>query len=975
MRFVEVHLDGFGKLLNCTFTFAPGLNLIFGPNEAGKSTLQRALLTLLYGLYEEGSVTRAKQEAAKVLAPWARGVDFSGWLIYQLDDGHAFRVVRSFSGRLATRLESAPDGQDVSSEYRSASHGQLFFAEAQLGMSKTVFENTCVVRQAELIALEQSARAITDTLMRLSASASQGIATSDAVGLLDEALRDEIGTDRAWTKPLAQARKRLEELEAAQQQTSKARRDAFALIAELNQEQTELEGLDRDIERLQYLAALVEQQAIQAQLDASIQADDEARRLAAEVERCKPWASFPAHLRDQVIRLDAERSRLARELAEEAPRVADVRRQRAELAHQIVKAESKVAALADARDVPTERLPAVQKLLMQWDSARAAEQAAKARLGQTKGRLAQLRQSLSEEQTRVGGTAKLGPMGLAQLQQRWTGAHQEAEQARIRLQRDWSAWNRVGVTDERFHAMAEIARQFYAGTYVVEHPRRGCRPLSGSKTLRGPPPDVVTHFQIKPIRDQWETTQIASQTAKKQLAAVEEQVRQRLGLESGQPVDQAAFEAANRRLIELTHRSSEVEVQRQAVTAAENDVQSARSAAKIAEQALAQALVTLGYTGANPRAAMQSFEKAYQRKAQYDRATTELERLRAEDRLLAQEDQTQAHREEALRTACQSLRATLTEAGIAVAGDDLSDAVDKFEEQHRYHQRWLRAQESYRAALARPASGLTQQDREAARKRLPDLTQQLMGWQASHPEWGNLRADHDAHDYRERSGKLEMLCQTKRERCTQLQVSLQRMTTGLSHPAEIAEEIATTEAQVRRLESLRDLLTLARDELEAATQEYQRAFAPRLEQLVSDGLTRATQGRYAQVGIDPGTLAVTLVAPERNESVEAAWLSTGTRDLIYLLLRIGVSRVMSRTGETLPLLLDDPLVQLDRNRQEHTLQLLADLAEETQIILFTKDDDVLRWFQEELAGNTKHHSYTTLQRSSVQGADPKQLIS
>jgi uncharacterized protein YhaN len=95
--------------------------------------------------------------------------------------------------------------------------------------------------------------------------------------------------------------------------------------------------------------------------------------------------------------------------------------------------------------------------------------------------------------------------------------------------------------------------------------------------------------------------------------------------------------------------------------------------------------------------------------------------------------------------------------------------------------------------------------------------------------------------------------------------------------------------------------------------------------------------------------------PEREEPVAAEQLSTGTRELIYLLLRIGVARLMSRTHETLPLLLDDPLVQLDRRRQEQFLGLLAELAKETQVFLFTKDDDLLQWFRRELGDSGTHH--------------------
>ncbi|XOS91917.1 ATP-binding protein [Brevibacillus laterosporus] len=46
----DLHIKGFGKWQERTFTFAPGLNLFYAPNEAGKTTLLQALVASLYGM-------------------------------------------------------------------------------------------------------------------------------------------------------------------------------------------------------------------------------------------------------------------------------------------------------------------------------------------------------------------------------------------------------------------------------------------------------------------------------------------------------------------------------------------------------------------------------------------------------------------------------------------------------------------------------------------------------------------------------------------------------------------------------------------------------------------------------------------------------------------------------------------------------------------------------------------------------------
>ena len=50
MRLTRIEIEGFGALRAVDLHFGPAMNLVVGPNEAGKSTLQEAILAGLYGL-------------------------------------------------------------------------------------------------------------------------------------------------------------------------------------------------------------------------------------------------------------------------------------------------------------------------------------------------------------------------------------------------------------------------------------------------------------------------------------------------------------------------------------------------------------------------------------------------------------------------------------------------------------------------------------------------------------------------------------------------------------------------------------------------------------------------------------------------------------------------------------------------------------------------------------------------------------
>jgi len=56
-------------------------------------------------------------------------------------------------------------------------------------------------------------------------------------------------------------------------------------------------------------------------------------------------------------------------------------------------------------------------------------------------------------------------------------------------------------------------------------------------------------------------------------------------------------------------------------------------------------------------------------------------------------------------------------------------------------------------------------------------------------------------------------------------------------------------------------------------------------------------------------------------------------------------------SEPVPLLLDDPLVDLDDVRIENFLDLLLELTRDVQILLFTKDEATRRWFERSCAGD------------------------
>ena len=95
MRFIDLHIDGFGKFHDLALSFDEGMNILYGRNEAGKSTLHAFLQAMLYGLERRPGVGSAAR-LHKKYRPWDTPETFGGQLRLR-HEGKIYRIVRDFS--------------------------------------------------------------------------------------------------------------------------------------------------------------------------------------------------------------------------------------------------------------------------------------------------------------------------------------------------------------------------------------------------------------------------------------------------------------------------------------------------------------------------------------------------------------------------------------------------------------------------------------------------------------------------------------------------------------------------------------------------------------------------------------------------------------------------------------------------------------------------------------------------------------
>jgi len=130
-------------------------------------------------------------------------------------------------------------------------------------------------------------------------------------------------------------------------------------------------------------------------------------------------------------------------------------------------------------------------------------------------------------------------------------------------------------------------------------------------------------------------------------------------------------------------------------------------------------------------------------------------------------------------------------------------------------------------------------------------------------------------------------------------------------------------------------LLIAKEMLDRAMQAFREENSGQLLSIISDLIEQMTEGRYTQVEHDPDQEGGLILSGPNDLRRTPAELSTGTREQLYLAIRLAYIRHYCEGAQPLPVLMDDILVNFDDARQLATLKVLMDFDPRIQIIMLT----------------------------------------
>ena len=228
MKIKKLKINGFGKLKDKDIELKEGINIIYGKNEAGKSTLLKFITGMFYGVSKNKNGGNIP-EIDKV-EPWDNE-EFSGKINYVLDNKNEYEVYREFKKKNPKIFNS--NLEDISKDFNiDKTKGNQFFYD-QTGLDESTFITSVITKQGEVKLDDKSQNNIIQKISNILGTGEDTNSYSKIISKLKKKLNDEVGTSNTKEKPINTVEKRINELSIEKEKLEAYQSEQFEIEEEI----------------------------------------------------------------------------------------------------------------------------------------------------------------------------------------------------------------------------------------------------------------------------------------------------------------------------------------------------------------------------------------------------------------------------------------------------------------------------------------------------------------------------------------------------------------------------------------------------------------------------------------------------------------------------------------------------------------------------------------------------------------------
>ena len=258
MKINKLKINTYGKLKEKEIDFKENINVIYGKNEAGKSTLLSFITNCFYGISKNKN-GKEISDFEKYM-PWS-GDDFSGKLEYELDNQKKFEIFRDFKKKNPKIFNEKME--DISKEFNiDKNKGNEFFYE-QTKIDEDLFLSTLAINQNEVKLENQAQNFLIQKIANLAQTGDDSTSFKMVIDRINRRQLDEVGTERSREKPINIISKNLQELLNEKENLEKYKNFKYEFEEQENNLNNEIINLENENDFLREIKLLNENEKIE----------------------------------------------------------------------------------------------------------------------------------------------------------------------------------------------------------------------------------------------------------------------------------------------------------------------------------------------------------------------------------------------------------------------------------------------------------------------------------------------------------------------------------------------------------------------------------------------------------------------------------------------------------------------------------------------------------------------------------------
>ena len=932
----RLQISGFGGVSGEITFDTEKINLLVGPNESGKSTVAAAIAAALYGLDEDRRGYRGRLTPRDQFEPWD-GKPYAIELAFEVGS-ERYTVNRHF-GRQKVTVYREGTG-DVTEEFRTGPN-EYSIGEMLLGVNVDQFVRSALWLQpgpgrfagGEVRPDDQ----LSSLLERQASSVSGDASAQAALDVLENALRQyPVGDTKILVS--TQIRRLTQQIETLQEELTKEEKRierAALALDELRQAREIETKLEAEKDHVAYRAERATRTEKQAVLQRNVEARESLDKLEKEHEHLSQVPTIDRETADSLRRARVQLEEAERSLADlEAERKREVEEPMAELQSE----RDATSQYEWARPVHRTEL---DDLIREHERLADGQSQAEAKRTLVQKELEKAGIDFRRHEARSERFAALSPSDSEALSQYPASAQASATE---RVRADEEADEALGIMNQ---IGSERTRRRVMGGGILAI-GIGAIALSIWLALQGQVTfsfgglavaligiSVGTVFLIRGSTHRAEERKNAlrrlTDARRKQQGLREKTAERELALSD---ITAKLNFSSNEEL--LTEHSEFLRADRETdrLTWVDQDIESlAREESQLSERGWRWLARVRG-------------ESAAEQPPEDWQMVRELEAIRSGmDRRLAIHDKLERFREierrfEARKTEAEARRKRASEVAEEVVtslGTPRGDWETAFQELDARRRAQERLEEMDRTMREFRRQLLEPTEADSLQREVERITTELEKWEKEHPEWAHESDSERAAAPSRRESELALSEAT--ERRFQLEKEIGRIeeeTRGGGRASEIRLELAELEHEKSRAERYQDAVQLAAQQLKKVARETHAMWSEFLSRRVGELLSELGPSYRGFEVTDTLEYSLVVEGQRWNRTELEQVLSAGALDQLALALRVAVCEYLSRGGEPLPLLLDDPYATGDDSRAENGLRFLSrSVRDQHQILLMT----------------------------------------